>query len=553
MKLATKPTVKFLEVLAWALLAFLGACSMRAFRPMPLLNDSYQYLSVAENFNHGRGLTTSLVFFDTERSHGRIPAPMTTFAPGYPVVVAITSRLWGDLEGAARVVSCVGYAGTVGLLAWALILTGVTTFWRQVVLLLFAANAVALEFATSVLSEPLYMLLPTGAVVGLIWVEKGALPKHVMVARAVIAYSVAGLAYYVRYSGLFLIAAVVGYALLQWILQRNHLRTVFLLTALTPVTLAGGLMLRNLVTVGTWKGGNNLTVHHPLKGVMAEYVRAQLHLILGQHKLTFGAWESLLLVGGLGVAVLLIASVCKGGVASISWLWTDCWRKPDAAGLLVGLCILVYSVGIFYAGLRTSIDVKTRMFVPILPLYLLLLGMGVNWLTTRWPASAQTAWRKAGLLLVIVGYLGSNARDRAFLPTGAEHEFLATFYAEPAADGQALLKWVESNTNAGDPIIAVDGQATGYLLHRPTIGMYISEYSLGRWECDEVKNQMKRFKSSYVILYKQLSYFNPLLLTESQFAATSVSQQPPCGFVIAAENSNVRILKIGDAERASQK
>jgi len=49
MKLATEPTLKFLEVLAWALLVFLGASSMRAFRPLPLDNDSYQYLNVAEN------------------------------------------------------------------------------------------------------------------------------------------------------------------------------------------------------------------------------------------------------------------------------------------------------------------------------------------------------------------------------------------------------------------------------------------------------------------------------------------------------------------------
>jgi hypothetical protein len=49
-----------------------------------------------------------------------------------------------------------------------LILIGVPTFWRQLVLLLFATNAAALEFATWVMTEPLYMLLSTGAVVGLI-------------------------------------------------------------------------------------------------------------------------------------------------------------------------------------------------------------------------------------------------------------------------------------------------------------------------------------------------------------------------------------------------
>jgi hypothetical protein len=426
-------------------------------------------------------------------------------------------------------------------------------FWRQIVMLLFTTNAAGLEFATWIMTEPLYMLLSTGAVVGLIWAEKGALPKHSVNARAVIACSVAGLAYWVRYAGLFLIVAIVGYALLQSILQRSHLRTVFLLTTLIPVALAGGLMLRNLVIVGTWKGGNDMIVRYRLKDVMADYARAQLHLFLGEHPGSFGVWQILLLVGGLGAAAVLIAPVWKSGLPSIRWLWTGWWRKPDAAALLVGLCVLVYSVLMFYAGLTTVIGFGSRKFLPILPLYLLLLGMGTNWLTARWPASARNAWLKAGTLLAIVGYAGLNVHDlhRPFAP--ARHEILAPLYARPAADGRPLLKWVESNINVGNTIMATDGQGTGYLLHRPTIGMVTASYSPVHWECDQVTNQMKRFGASYLILYKPSPMANEgWLLTESRFVATAVSQQPPCGFVIAAENSSVRILKIGGTEPASR-
>src|ERR1700745_4044411 len=44
-----------------------------------LWNDSYQYLSVAENLRDHGEAATSLVFFDSERRSGRIPAPITTF------------------------------------------------------------------------------------------------------------------------------------------------------------------------------------------------------------------------------------------------------------------------------------------------------------------------------------------------------------------------------------------------------------------------------------------------------------------------------------------
>jgi hypothetical protein len=548
--LGAKSSAMALEVGAWALLALLSALAIRAYRPMPLLDDSYQYLNVAENLQHGRGVTTALIHFDPERSHGRMPAPLTTFPPGYAAVIAATG--YGrDLEATARLVSCVCYAATAACLMWAMVLTSVTIFLRQAILFLFVTNAVALSFAASVLTEPLYMLLSTGSVVGLIWAEKAAetgLPKHSVIGRAAIAYSLAGLAYWVRYAGLFLIVAVVGYALLQLALERSRLRAVLLLTTLIPVAMAAALMLRNVVTVGTWKGGNDMAVQNPLKTVAADHVRAHLHLMLGGHAATFGVFEGLLLAG---LAFLGFVAVRQVGA----------YRNPDAAALLVALCVLIYSAGIFYAGLRTVISFGTRMFLPVLPLYLLLLGMGVNRVARGGRADAPSAsplesrWLKLALLLVIAASASVNARDLYEPRVPAPHEILAGLYAQPVAGGQPLLKWVESNIGADDVVVATDGQATGYLLHRPTISMVGPHYSPVRWECDEVKEQMRRFKSSYVILYKPPPTPSPtpaddFLVAGSQFVAAAASREPPCGFVVSVENPGVRILKLGGAEPA---
>src|ERR1039458_2156567 len=62
------------EMLLWGVLGLAVAFGMLAFRPVPLSNDSCQYLSVAANIRAGNGAATDLVYFDTERSHGRIPA-----------------------------------------------------------------------------------------------------------------------------------------------------------------------------------------------------------------------------------------------------------------------------------------------------------------------------------------------------------------------------------------------------------------------------------------------------------------------------------------------
>lgn len=553
LSLGTKPAVVVLEVVAWTLVALLAALAMRAYRPMPLVDDSYQYLNVAENLEHGRGVTTSLIHFDAERSNGRMPAPLTTFPPGYPAVIAAAGD-GRDLETVARFVSCICYAGTAACLAWALVLTGVTAVLRQVSMFLFVSNAVALSFASSVLTEPLYMLLSTFSVAGLIWAEQAAQTGRLnrsVIARAVIAYSAAGLAYWVRYAGLFLIVALIVYALLQLVLDRSRLRAALLLPALIPVALAAALMVRNVAIVGTWKGGNDMTVQNPLKNVALDYARAQLHLMLGGHAVTFGIFEGLLLAGVLGLATLALVAVLKEG-SQLQW-------KPSAAAVLVGLCVIIYSAGIFSAGLRTVISFGTRMFLPVLPLYLLLLAMGLHWLAPRWPTRARiVSPLLRALLFAIVGYAGINARDFREPRAPAPHEILEDLYAQPMAGGQPLLKWVESNIGPNDVIVATDGQATGYLLHRPTISMVGPHFSPVRWECDEVKKQMQRFKSTYVILYKPPPTPSPtssdaFLLGESRFVAAATVREPPCGFIVSAENSGVRILKLGAAEQALER
>src|ERR1700720_86686 len=72
MRLALSRSTLF-EMLIWSLLAFLCFAFIWNWRPTPLSDDSYQYLNVADNVSHGRGIVTTLVHFDSERSHGRVP------------------------------------------------------------------------------------------------------------------------------------------------------------------------------------------------------------------------------------------------------------------------------------------------------------------------------------------------------------------------------------------------------------------------------------------------------------------------------------------------
>jgi len=526
------------EVLLWGVVGLAAALSMLALHPASLSNDGYQYLSVAANIRHGNGAATDLVYFDTERSHGRIPAPLTTFPMGYSFAVGMLSSFVGGFETAARILSAICFAGTTALLASVLIAVRINPFVRAVMMLLFAANVVSVSFSAAVATESMFVFIFTAAIAALLCalLEDQHSRFHLPITLA--GMTMAGLSYWVRYAGLFLILTVVLYFGIRSLRHRGRAAALDFCATLIPLGLAGALMARNLLLVGNWKGGNEIAVIHPLRAVLADYARAQLHLLSGGHAVKFGVWEGFLLAGSLGLGALLVRVLLRDGLGGGALL-----PRLDRIWTLPFTCTAVYSVGLFYAGLRTVISFGTRMFLPVLPLYILLFGLALHWLLSRALFSGEQIWLRAALCVFVIGYIGVNARDLNMSQTETRQEYLAGLFAERTADGQLLSDWVNAHVAPAAIIAAQDGQAIGYLLHRRTLGLVESEYSYERWECPEIRTQMNRFGAHYLILYRHPDH-NTLLLEESSFAAAAASGQPGCGFVIASENQDVRILEI---------
>ena len=182
------------------------------------------------------------------------------------------------------------------------------------------------------------------------------------------------------------------------------------------------------------------------------------------------------------------------------------------------------------------------MFLPVLPLYLLLIGLALHRLISRAQLGGGTVWFGAALLALVIGYIGVNLRDLSGPQPETRQAYLSTLFAERTADGHSLSDWVRGHIAPTAVVAAQDGQATGYLLQRPTLGLVESEYSSERWECDEIKQQMNRFGARYLILYRNPDH-NSHLLEESRFAAAASSGEPGCGFAVVSENADVRILK----------
>lgn len=488
---------------------------------------------MAQNVRNGYWAATSIIHYDTERSHGQMPAPVTWFPPGYPIVIGLITQ--GPLEQTARIISSICFAGTVVLLAWALMLVEVAPVVRWLATLLLLANAVTLRFASNVMTEPMFSLVSTGAVVSLLWAARQRQHRRIAMGVA-IGYSLAGLAYWVRYAGVFLILAFLCYSFLRLLNWRDRVSRIYAAAAIIPAGLAAVLMVRNQILVGTWRGGNESVRSHSVTSVLLDYLHSQIHLATGMHRFTFGFWEALLLAGVLVIGVLLFATRRAEVVKPDP--------QADSSLLLVLLSILFYTAGLFYVALRTVVASETRMFVPILPFYLLLFAMVGNRLAHASLVGPYKPWVAAGLLIFLAGYAGMNLRDFGQPPPEGRNEVLAAEYSMPDKEGQPLRAWVDAHIARGDVILAADGQATGYLLGRPTISLVTPEYTQVRWECNEIKKQMERFHACCVILYKPSpETTEDALLSDSRFVAQAATHTPPCGFTIAAENASIRVLK----------
>jgi hypothetical protein len=526
---------RFVEPVFWACILLVLALFCHRFRPTPLSNDGYQYLNVAEHLRAGDGPVTSLIYFETERSHRRIPAPLTTFPPGYPVAIAAVSSLSIPPESAARLISACCVSILAALLVVALRLVEAGLLIRQVLLTFWATNAVVIEFADSISTEPLFTLLVFSAVYLLAWLESNwqSLSSLQILVAGLSAFSLAGLSYWVRYAGIFVIVAFVLYALvfLAWPRNANSFLYFYFLwpTGLFLIT----LMYRNWSLVGTWRGGNNKTVHNPVVGVLIDSVRAHYHVFLGQHAFTVGLWELVLLVS-LVVLLGLFAVHSK----QIFQLFTI------RIGTIALVCCAIYYAGLTYAGISTVISFGTRMFVPMLPLYIFLGGWLLSGLVRTFPEGNLQTVLCVTLVCLVVGYAGVNARDFNEAQPPAQHELLASLYADPGTEQLSLKEWIDRHARADEVLVATDAQAAGFLLAHPTVGLTSTHFGSKLWNCESVKALMANFNARFLILHRQTIPPREALLDESIFLAEAANGTPPCQFKTQFENKDLRVLRL---------
>jgi hypothetical protein len=461
-----------------------------------LRDDSFQYLSVAGNLHRGLGARTSIIHFDEERSWGVIPAPLTTFPAGYPLVVAAVEATGTSPEISGLLVSACATFASVFLLNFLALRLNVSQISRVWLLGLFVLNSSTAMFSSAVLSETSFTFLVLSAIALTIATVQAAETQSQWVGKAVAAGIVLGLAYWFRYAGIFVSIGMVASALYLLIVRRSHLARPVLLVCGIGAAAIGAGMLRNILLVGTWRGGNTKIVHNPTLQVAHDFAVANSDLLLGDAALSQlwalrGAFALLLAAGGI---VCLLTRMRRADRQRLSL------SLPGNSDMLLIIIVVTYLACITYSATCTMISFASRLLLPIFPIELLLLlkWIGPTAQTLR-TTPLGNGWRGYGVVLILM-YATIHLDAYSLLPRAPAYEAARSALSAQATENESAGQLILSLLRSGGALMAMDGQAIGYVLQVPTVSLVAPEFSSYLWDEAYVRSTIRRFSVAALVV-----------------------------------------------------
>lgn len=527
------------EIFLWCLLAAFAILLRAHLVGGPhLSNDSYQYLATAENFRRGEPAATSIVHFDAERGHGRIPAPLTTFPAGYPALVALISAAGLSAEQSGVLVSMLAAVALIAMFGWAARQLGMAATTARVLIALLATSSSWLVTGNHVATEALFTALAFGALLMLMAAESRERSDRDYVLLQLAANVIIAGAFWVRYAGLFLFAATASFHALRWVTTRKR-RPFYAISSMSvSAALIGAGLWRNHVLVGSWKGGNTKEVENGIFDLLYRFARAMYQLFLGQSPAGFGIAE--------GVLALALVVILATGLRA---LWrTRAAQLSDPCIQLVATYISVYTCAMVYLGARSVISFGPRMFVPLLPVLLLFIGglcRNAAPAIAR-PPQARRVLRGAAWVLV-AAYAAVNLRFFLQAPGIMPHERVQSRLGAPVADGKSLREWIESEVGPQATLVATDGQATAYVLQRKVLSLVSPHFSDQLWTEDAVREAMTRFGARHLLVYDGRGEPDALARS-SAFLGSLASGSAPPWLRLLADNGRARLFGRRDIE-----
>lgn len=496
--------------LAFALLALLVGVSLvgliALYDPSFITIDGAFFVSAAKNLASGQGFATSIVWSDEAYLLGGMPASQTNNPPGYPLLIALVSRLGVDPPYAAFLVSLLSFGG-IPLIVYEILRTAGHTPLRS-----FAISAVwlAAPFAwfnvLGCMSEMSFAMLTLVSLRCAMQSERDPGPRDLWLLAS---GTVAGLAFTVRYQGVFYVISLGLFFLLRVVRQRDRQSARALILVAGPASVfVLFLFLRNYLLTGKLEGGL-IPEHRSL----LEVLRTAGWAFGGLSGFTESG-----LLGGDVPEVMFVIVAAAGLVGGVWWIGR---LRIDRSALRAALAKTHVSFSLAYVTVSVILIVEgaqnyatgnigPRYLLVLIPFGLLCLAEGVGLVgfapRRSWHARAARLWLGAAVVVLVAGQVNVFHRHWQTLTQGNPYRTIRDVLQRPLA-GETLVQFLRDRVTTASPLLGNEAQLLGAVLDRPVLGLTQASYTRRVWTEDQVSRLVASYGVAYVAFFPDL--FDP--------------------------------------------
>ena len=328
-----------------------------------------------------------------------------------------------------------------------------------------------------------------------------------------------------RYAGLFLVIGFIIYGGIRFFIRRT--RDMFKAWALSFVSLTFVAVnfFYNYFIVGSMSGGHDKVVHHSFVSVMYSIVRVIVDIFFEYNT------KLILVLCCLGMVIPFIVIFKSIGYR---------WLKSNMVVLPL-VVIATYIIFMVYLGMTSIVSFdSTRMFVPLLPISLIIFGSAITCTEKR--INNYTILYASLMPFVLLSLISCalSLSDRPFL---AQHQEVAFRMSKPMVGNGSVRVWVEKNVAKEEVIMASVGQGTAYVLDHKTLSLIESEYSVQVWDEKHVRETMEFYDARFLFLYPGYHSDSILVQDESEFIKKLLKNEAPSWLKLVADNGLVKVYE----------
>ncbi len=534
------------EMLVWACLLVLLVALKTGGGVLPLVfNDSFVYFDAAQHALAGQPAHTSIVQFETERASGLMPAPLLTFPPGYSVAIAIASVTGLAFPQAALLVSTLATLLSLWcvarLAAWLL----PSRLWVRAAVAAFLLNSYMLKYATSALSEALFIALVLLGAVALVGGLRETRSRAHAVAWMVGCGAAIGAGAWVRPTGAFFVLGLGAVALALALVRSPRAAWRPALAGAVAALPLALLLLRNRLLAGSWLGAEGQLQRHPLSELSGALENALDDLLFGSAPMAGHIWPCILFA---------LALAAFGALIWHARLWRrDSRQQPRPSSVLLprgvgelSVLAVSFAAGCIAVGSAAVVEPSgVRLYAPLVP-FAILISLAVFaalWLQSS-PAT-EPRWRRAVRASAVV-MLGSYAvlnlgwyRDVAGL---ADPLRLAQRLDRVTASGVTPRSAILRAVGATGTVVATEGPMLAWVIRRPIIALVPQPLSRHEWTEPAVREVLRRYDSRVLVVNAPPPGFESQRLP-SEFLAAVLNGEVPAWLEELARTPDVVVLR----------